>query len=180
VDEPEFREFYLSHAARVLAFTRRWGVSAADAEDVVADVFLVAWRRRDQLPDEPIGWLLGVTRRVLANHHRGQERRGALLDRLAVGSVPLDAAAGAARGADHAILRALGSLRAQERELLELLAWDGLSRAQLAEVFGVSRGTIAVRIHRARLKLRRALANPSASAAVAAGAPSQLEESGHA
>jgi len=179
VDERRFQEIYLAHAGAVLTYARRRGLSAGDAEDVVAEVFLVAWRRRERLPAEPTGWLLGVARRVLANRQRGEGRRGALVEKLRHGSRP-DPEAPVTDEDDPAIRRALASLGAADRELLELLAWDSLTRAQIAAVFGVSTGTIAVRIHRARRKLAAALATFETAAESAAGPRPELKESGHA
>ena len=59
---------------------------------------------------------------------------------------------------DMAMVLALGSLSATDQELLLLVAWERLSNEQLAEMLGLSRGTVAVRLHRARRRLRRALA----------------------
>ena len=179
VDERQFQEIYREHAGRVLTYGRRRGVSASDAEDLVADVFLVAWRRREELPAEPLGWLLGVARRVLANRQRGEGRRDALVERLkhrtiSAGEPP------EGEESDPEVLGALALLDARDRELLELLAWDGLTRVQIAAVFGVSTGAVAVRIHRARRKLAKALAQAEMTAGSGAGLRPELKESGHA
>ncbi len=71
----QFEQLYRQHAGAVLAYARRRTTQEA-ADDAVAEVFLIAWRRVDDVPAEPLPWLLGVARRVLANQRRG-ERRGA-------------------------------------------------------------------------------------------------------
>src|SRR4051812_12947111 len=133
------------------------GCDAETADDVVADVFLVAWRRRAELPEDPLPWLLGTARLVLANHARGQSRRVRLLDRLAApraaGTPPAHAG-----GRESARVRAaLARLNERDRELLLLMAWEGLEPRQAAQVLGVRPNTLAVRFHRARRRLSAAL-----------------------
>jgi RNA polymerase sigma-70 factor, ECF subfamily len=177
VDEPRFQQLYVDHADAVFTFVSR-RLSTGDVEDLVADVFLVAWRRREQLPVDPRGWLLGVARRLLANSRRGEARSAALLDRLSREPAP---AANAEEGESRAsILSALDTLETDDRDLLELLAWDGLSRDQLAAVFGVNRATIAVRVHRARRKLTAALAARPSGQIPVGRRHSEVKEPGHA
>ena len=79
---PDFEALYALHAGAVRGYAMR-RCDPKTADDVVADVFLVAWRRRAELPEEPLPWLLGIARHVLANHARSQSRRVRLHDRLA-------------------------------------------------------------------------------------------------
>jgi RNA polymerase sigma-70 factor (ECF subfamily) len=76
------------------------------------------------------------------------------------------------------VLEAVSRLSVEDRDLLELLTWEGLSRAQLATVFGVSQGAIAVRIYRARRRLAAALTQQARSRS--GHSRSDLEEAGHA
>ena len=156
VSRERFEQLYREHAGAVLAYARRRTTREA-ADDVVADVFLIAWRRVDDVPAEPLPWLLGVARRVLANQRRGEYRGAALRDRIRGQQV---SGVGAAVGDDgpSAAVRALWSLGASDQELLMLIAWDRLTRAQAAEALGVTVGTLAVRLHRARRRLERATA----------------------
>ena len=156
VSREQFEQLYREHAGAVLAYSRRRTTREA-ADDVVADVFLIAWRRVDDVPAEPLPWLLGVARRVLANQRRGEYRGAALRDRIRGQQV---SGVGAAVGDDgpSAAVRALWSLDASDQELLMLIAWDRLTRAQAAEALGVSVGTLAVRLHRARRRLAKARA----------------------
>jgi RNA polymerase sigma-70 factor, ECF subfamily len=152
--EARFEDLYRVYAARVYAYALRRG-SAAMAEDVVAEVFLVAWRRLEVVPrGDAAGWLLQVARRVLANHRRGERRAGALLERLA-GQLGRDSA-GIDEG-DERTLRALACLSERDQELVLLVAWEDLDPSQVAEVLGVRRGTVAVRLHRARRRFAAAL-----------------------
>jgi RNA polymerase sigma factor (sigma-70 family) len=154
--EARFEELYRGYADRVHAYARRRSTSAA-ADDVVAEVFLVAWRRLDRVPDDPFPWLLAVARRVLANRRRAEGRAAALRDRLADSSCPAVVAAEATAGDDR-VARALAGLGERDRELLLLIAWEGLDQAEVAEVLELRRGTVAVRLHRARQRFAEALA----------------------
>jgi RNA polymerase sigma-70 factor, ECF subfamily len=158
VDEREFRELYRDHAGAVFTYAQR-RLDRSDAEDLVADVFLVAWRRGDEPPRDSRAWLMAVARRTLANRLRAKRRAGALAERLA--REPARPPFEGQPDSDVEILRALDVLGDDDRELLEWLTWDGLTRTQLAAVFEVSTGTIAVRVHRAKRRLARALASSS-------------------
>src|ERR1700722_10704877 len=72
---------YATHAAAVRAYLRR-RTDAATADDVLSDVFVVAWRRLEQVPEDSVPWLLACARNVLANSQRGERRRAALIDRI--------------------------------------------------------------------------------------------------
>jgi RNA polymerase sigma-70 factor (ECF subfamily) len=155
VDE-DFEALYALHAGAVRGYAMR-RCDPETADDVVSDVFLVAWRRRDELPDEPLPWLLATARRVLANHARGQSRRVRLRDRLAAQPTAVAVPAHADRGEPARLHAALASLSERDRELLLLMAWEGLELRQAAEVLGIRPNTLAVRFHRARRRLSAAL-----------------------
>jgi RNA polymerase sigma-70 factor (ECF subfamily) len=150
-----FEQLYREHAGAVLAYARRRTAREA-ADDVVADVFMVAWRRVDDVPAEPLPWLLGVARKVLANQRRGEHRGAELRERIRGQQISVRSPVG--DDGPSAAVRALWSLGASDQELLMLIAWDRLTRAQAAEALGVSVGTLAVRLHRARRRLAHARA----------------------
>ena len=159
-DEAFRRLFDLAYAP-LLGYALRRGASHADAEELVADTLLVAWRRRGGLPAEPdvVPWLYGVARRVLANQRRGRLRR-ARLDRVvsALARRPDDPAEEAQLADDaRAVLAAMLRLDERDREVLRLAAWEGLSHREIAVVLGCSENAAALRLHRARLRLREAL-----------------------
>src|SRR5215469_9083439 len=81
-----FAAVYQAHHAAILGYALRRTRAPEDAADVIAETFLTAWRRLEEVPPEPEArlWLYGVARRVLANHHRGERRRSALTERLAM------------------------------------------------------------------------------------------------
>jgi DNA-directed RNA polymerase specialized sigma24 family protein len=145
-----FRE----HGADVLAYALR-RADAMTAEDVVGEVFLIAWRRIDRVPQtEPVLWLYAVARRVLANQRRAARRRELLLRvlrPLVGGNEPAPEPGGSALAA------ALARLRPDDRELLMLTAWEGLEAAQAAAVLGCTPQAVHTRLHRARVRLRAEL-----------------------
>ena len=102
-------------------------------------------------------WLLGIARRVLANHARGQSRRVRLHDRLAAAAGRGGRARACGSKASARLNAALARLSERDRELLLLMAWEGLELQQAAEVLGVRPNTLAVRFHRARRRLSAAL-----------------------
>jgi RNA polymerase sigma factor (sigma-70 family) len=147
--EALFRE----HANPVHAYARRRSSSTV-ADDVVGEVFVIAWRRIDEVPDPALPWLLGCARRVLANQRRSERRASALRSRLAANqsrALPTD-------GGDEVLRRALNELRGRDREVLLLTAWEGLGPDEVATVLGCSKATMEVRLHRARRRLEAALA----------------------
>jgi RNA polymerase sigma-70 factor, ECF subfamily len=148
-----FQRLYEAHGEAVLRYARRRTTPEA-AEDVLAETFVVAWRRLERVPAEPRGWLLAVARRVLANQRRGDSRRAALIARLAllpVRDAPPEPSAGSTIG------EALTRLSARDHELLALVHWDGLSASEAATVLGCTPVAVRTRLHRARRRLARAL-----------------------
>ena len=158
--QARFEALYREHAGAVRRYVRRRSEAQA-ADDVVADVFVVAWRRLAEVPDDPLPWLLGVARRVLANRHRGQARDHALHDRIRSEAVRAPATGDPDAPAAVDIWRALAALSEHDREVLLLVAWEDLAPARAARVLGVSANTFAVRLYRARRRFARALAAQS-------------------
>ena len=135
------------------AYARR-RTDFATADDVVGEVFAIAWRRFDEVPARSLPWLLGCARRVLANQRRGEERLAALRGRLR----DMRAEASWVSVADGELAAALQALSERDRDVLMLIAWEGLDPAEAALVLGCSRGAASVRLHRARRRLESALA----------------------
>lgn len=147
-----FDALWSAHADAVFGYARR-RADEQGARDALSDTFTVAWRRLDEVPVEPLPWLLGVCRKVLANQRRGEGRRRELLARLA-GLAPVAQPDTAERSADSAEVReAFLGLARRDREALALVAWDGLTPAEAAVVCGCSTGTFTTRLHRARRRL---------------------------
>ena len=160
-----FEEIYAANCGPILGYALRRTSNGDDAADVVAETFLTAWRRLDDVPpgDGARLWLYGVARRVLANYHRGERRRFELADRLRpeLGRVHLDPEC---TGQLAGVAAAFRGLPDADRELLALVAWEGLDHGQLADVLGCSRNAVRIRVHRARARLADAMAQQSAHA----------------
>ncbi|MDB5145946.1 MAG: polymerase, sigma-24 subunit, subfamily [Mucilaginibacter sp.] len=153
----QFSAFHEMHFSSILAYALRRSMNRDDACDVCAEAFLVAWRRFEDIPSGEQGrlWLLGVARRVLANHHHTDQRQSLLAAKLARQWVRLPDPEQAS--ADDALTIALSQLRDDDRELLTLIAWDGLSPREAAAAIGVSAAATRVRLHRAKARLRSLL-----------------------
>ena len=141
------------HHAAVARYARR-RTEAGLADDVVAETFLVAWRRLDDVPDDALPWLLGVARHALAGQRRTAGRRSALVRRLAAAAPPPPAAG---TEPEDVVTQALARLRPGDREAITLVAWDGLTPAQAAAALGLPGVAFRVRLHRAKARLRREL-----------------------
>jgi len=150
--QARFRVLYDAAYPRVTAYALRRARSREDALDVVAETMLIAWRRLDEVPEGPtlLPWMLGVARRVLANHYRAERRKAGLLQRATAERK------GPAPGFDL-VHEALDRLRPDQQEILTLSAWDDLDNDQIAAVLGLAPATVAVRLHRARRRLAREL-----------------------
>lgn len=147
-----FEEVYDRYGGVVLAYAARRTTQPQDAADVMAETFAIAWRRIIDVPpgDEARPWLFGVARRVLANHHRSARRRRNLDGRLVAVLSHRGAADPDAAPSEPDIAAALAKLSDDDRELLTLIAWDGLDREAAAAAMGVSTALLRVRLHRAR------------------------------
>ncbi len=149
-----------AHQRQVLAYATRRTSTLADAEDVTAETFIIAWRKLDSIPFEaPLPWLYAVARRVLANHHRGNGRRERLAALLRVEDVPTPLPLG--ENTEGAAMTALASLAPADQELLRLVAWEELGNREIAQVLGISPNAVAIRLHRARQRFADALAKAS-------------------
>jgi RNA polymerase sigma-70 factor (ECF subfamily) len=151
----DIADLYARHRDDVWRYFRRRMPDAA--EDLVTEVFVVAWRRRRDIPPEPLPWLYGVARRVLANHARGEGRRDALARRAGANAAGAGGDPAELVGARAELIRAFEALSDRDRELVLLVAWEGLSLDEAATALGCRRNTAAVRLHRARRRLRAEL-----------------------
>lgn len=154
-----FERCFRDHYAQVLAFAMRRVSGREIAEDVVADTFAVAWRRRDRIPDPAMSWLYAIAGHVIANQYRSTRRRHDLDMRLAheTGAVAPGPDPVESLGRRDAFSAAFALLDEPEREVLRLIAWDGLDTRDAARAFGCSPGAFRVRLHRARRKLAKQL-----------------------
>ncbi|WP_112248492.1 RNA polymerase sigma factor [Kribbella monticola] len=152
-----FEQFFAANREAVLGYLLRRTANRHDAADLLADTFLVAWRRLDDVPpgDQTRPWLYGVARRALANHRRGEGRRHALADRLRSELTEQLEPQPMADNSPAAI--AFRALSEQDQELLSLVAWEELDTAQIATALGITRNAVRIRLHRARKRFARSL-----------------------
>jgi RNA polymerase sigma-70 factor (ECF subfamily) len=162
--DARFDELYQSAGAAVLGYALSRCTRREDALDVTAETFLVAWRRRTEMPtdsDDARAWLFGVARLCLANLARGDRRSQRLGQRLAenleVTTLPDPARIHEGRADTREVRQALDALSVDDRELVTLTAWEGLTPAQAGATLGLSPGAARSRLHRARLRLRASL-----------------------
>ncbi|WP_308249819.1 RNA polymerase sigma factor [Sphaerisporangium fuscum] len=152
-DHHRFTTMYDECRQRVWAYVvSRAGRQIAD--EVVSETFAIAWRRFGDVPDRPLPWLLGVARNVLRDNIRAEIRRESLANEL-YGWTEGDHADQVAERL--AIVNALVSLPEDDRELLILVAWHGLTPRDAARVVGCSSAAFRVRLHRARKRLAQAM-----------------------
>jgi RNA polymerase sigma factor (sigma-70 family) len=151
-ERARFEDLYRDSVRRLFAYvlTR---TNRANAHDVVADTYVVAWRRRHDIPPDALPWLIGAARRVLADQGRSQDRRSALRQRLEA-RTRLDQRLSDGVG-DSIVLRdsirqALSQLRPGDRDVVILAAWHGFEAEQLAVALGCSKSVASLRLHRAR------------------------------
>lgn len=176
--EDQFEEIFRRHHRDVTAYARR-RVHADAVDDVVAEVFLVAWRHLSRAPDEPLSWLYRIASNAVANQRRGDLRLARLRGRLATAGQPVDRSR-AEEQRDHSdaiveadrVRLAVSKLTERDREAFRLTTWEGLSVNDAATVMGVSAIAMKVRLHRARRLLARLLGDD------AAGAPPPSQDDG--
>jgi RNA polymerase sigma-70 factor (ECF subfamily) len=157
VDRKErFADLYEIARPRILAYVLRRKSSPADVADIVAEVFTIAWRRFDDMPggDANLLWLYVTARHVLGNHGRSLRRYSAAVERVAE---QLARTATYVEPADEAAVAAqlsLASLPEDDREILMLAGWEGLSSSELGAVLGCTPSAARLRLYRARARLR--------------------------
>ena len=161
-----FEALYAATFTPILGYAVRRCESAEDAADVVAETFAIAWRRIDAVPpgEQARLWLYRVAGNVLANQRRGAIRRRGLAAALAVELAHVYEPSAEDRLATGELGRIFRQLPDGDREVLALVAWEGLDHAQIAEVLGCSRITVRSRLHRARKRLARDLATAGVTA----------------
>ncbi len=156
-DRARFEQLFTSHYGALVRYALR-RVGSDGAQEIVAETFLVAWRRLDDVPENALPWLYATARRLVANElrrHSRQLRLGRRLESLSAAAVPDHADA----VTDQLRMRAaLAELGARDQEVLRLAEWERLHTAEAAAVMGCSQSAFKVRLHRARRRLASVLA----------------------
>ncbi|CAL9474641.1 hypothetical protein SUDANB121_02923 [Nocardiopsis dassonvillei] len=165
VPDDRLAEMHRAHYADLVRYFARRG-ALNDADELAAEVFVIAWRKLPGNLDDPRPWLFGVARKVLAGSRRRRERKTGL-------DLPLDEAGESALSVSaHSgeisirtdLQRAWNRLKPADQEILALTAWEGLTAAEAAVVLGVRRSGAAMRLSRARERLRALLYAPRPTA----------------
>lgn len=158
-----YGSFVETHSRAVLRYALRRAADSEDTKDVVAETFVVAWKRWGDRPDvdKELPWLYGIARRVLANHYRSERRRLRLHQRAAIelSRVP---PLGASNAGTDAVDEALDMLRGEEQEVLRLAYWEGLTLSEIGVALGCSENAAGLRLSRARKALSQLLESHNA------------------
>ena len=161
--DTRFRTLYEEHYADIRSYClRRLPVDAAN--DAASEIFIVAWRKLDKVPDGAASrlWLFGVARNVVAHQHRSRSQVKRLRSKLArtadrnVEVSPPESVV-VRRSEDQAVLEVLDRMKPDDRELIRLKMWEELSHAEIGEVLGISAHAVDMRLQRAGKKLARFL-----------------------
>ena len=162
-DTEAFGELFHRHAPRLHAYIRR-RLGRTLADDLVSETFTTAFRQRDRFDGRAdfCAWLWGIASNLIAKHHRQETRMYRALSRTGVDPAEDGVAERASDRASAAALgpplaKALASLGAEDRNAVLLLAWGDMSYPEIAATLGLPVGTVKAKIHRARIKLRKAL-----------------------
>ena len=156
----DFEDLFRRTRIDLLRYLTRRARSPEEAADLLAETYLVAWRRLEAIPagDEARLWLFGVARNLLKKGASRSRTAELLVDRLAVElRAAQQVGEAATEDRTHVVRSALAQLGEVDREILMLTAWEGLAPGQIAGVVGMSANRVRVRLHRARARLKREL-----------------------
>ena len=171
-NQPErFAALFDRHASSIHRYLIR-RVGRETAEDLLAETFLAAFRKRrryDRACPDARPWLYGIATNLVGQHRRDEIRQDRL--RQSAGPAP-DVPDLAERAVVHltaqatrcALAEALANLSGKDRDVLLLIAWEDLSYDEVSRALEIPVGTVRSRLHRARIKLREALAGTNVSA----------------
>lgn len=158
--EDRFCALYEQTRPHIVAFVLRRTSSSGDAADIVSEVYEIAWRRIEDVPDDHAGllWLYVTARYVIANYRRRVQRQSETTTRLAEELGRADLRTEPTDEESLALRSCLNSLSPDERDVLMLAGWEGLSASGIGRVIGCSPTAARIRLHRARARLKSAMA----------------------
>jgi RNA polymerase sigma-70 factor (ECF subfamily) len=153
--EQEFNDLFRSYLSETSRFIAR-RTKAEDVEDLAADLFALAWQKRDSIPKGlDLPWLYKSARYLISNHNRKQQGRTSILATL---QEPQSApSAESIALADIELADAWKGLSTKEKEILSLWAFEGLEPKQLAVALEKSENACAIALSRAKSKLTQLL-----------------------
>ncbi|GLZ30062.1 DNA-directed RNA polymerase sigma-70 factor [Lentzea sp. NBRC 105346] len=163
-DPDGFGVLFDQYARAVYNHCFRLTASWAAAEDHLQATFLIAWRKRDSMPDHVLPWLLTVATNVVRNDRRGLLRRMRLVRRVAATAPVPDHADDVAGRVDDqrrmaVVLAAVEKLPRNQREALALCVWSGVSYADAAEALGITESSVRARVSKAKARLAELLSD---------------------
>ena len=164
--QPDFDRWYRDHRPTVYRYVRFRVATRETAEDVTSQVFMKALRslhRYDPSRAAPKTWLLRIARNAVTDHLRSLKRRGSLhvsLDRVPdlVAQIPSQEERVLKQERIQALLNATQTLRPADQAILSLRYGAGLTNGEIASALGISPNAMAVRVHRALKRLKKAVA----------------------
>ena len=164
-DSPEFRRerfrvLYNDLYDDLWRYVQRRSINTEEARDTLSEVFLVAWRRLEDIPagKEARLWLFGVARNLVKTSWRKRKRSGDLVVRIGSEmSTRITTDEELDNSGVLKIVKALQFLSESDQEILRLLAWENLSHKEISVVLGCSENAVAIRIRRARVRLMKVL-----------------------
>jgi RNA polymerase sigma-70 factor (ECF subfamily) len=166
--DAEFARLVATHRHALLRYALRRLDDHGDAEDLLAETFVVAWRRFSDLPprDQELFWLYGIEGRVLANSLRGRRRSMRLEMRLAFEREHEHVSQRYDEADINQLMSAMNQVKPEERELLQLTYWERLSYREVSVILGCSEKAAGIRVSRARQHLRQLLNETDVTATV--------------
>jgi RNA polymerase sigma-70 factor (ECF subfamily) len=164
-DNPEFRRerfriLYRDLYDDLWRYVQRRSINDEEAHDTLSEVFLVAWRRLEDVPagKEARLWLFGVARNLVKTSWRKRKRSAALVDRVGNEMTTRSALDDKSDNSGvYKIVKALQFLSEKDQEILRLLAWEDLSHKEISMVLKCSENAVAIRVRRARVRLMKVL-----------------------
>ena len=163
-DRPALAEFYDQVAGPLFSTATRILGDAHEAEEVVQDVFVQIWEKAatfDAALGSPFTWAMRITRNRAIDRLRSRQRRTKLAaqfqENFEITAGGENAAAELGEEAVGQIRSTVGSLPADQRRVIEMAFFGGLTHVEIAEALGEPLGTVKARIRRGMLKLRESL-----------------------
>jgi RNA polymerase sigma factor (sigma-70 family) len=161
-----FRVLYVRSYGPIRAYVRRrTRQDNASEADIVAEVFLVAWRRLADVPAPPkeLPWLYGVARNVLNSHFRTTQRSLALVQRLSFEERMSDESLSGASDLELRVERAINQFSDVDREIFRLIHWEDLSHVEVAVAMDLTPKAVERRVARSRARIREILNVPTST-----------------
>jgi RNA polymerase sigma factor (sigma-70 family) len=151
----QFNAVFRAHLSEVSRYLGR-RVDPSDVEDIASELFEIAWAKRASIPEGfELAWLYKTAKYLIANHRRKTQNRARIFAQL---SFPDSApSAESIAVADLGLSNAWSKLSAADRELLSLWAFEGMDPKQIAVVIEISANAVAIRLTRAKERLRNFL-----------------------